>query len=360
MTVNVAEKSRPRAAALPDAPAYDAPPCSAPLDALGALGSPAALARLGIGADAVPARLWRSALLDPAEAFLSRPGKAFRGRLVELGWALGEGEDACPDALVALVELLHAGSLIVDDIEDGSETRRGGPTLHRSHGVPLALNTGNWLYFAALSLIEGLDCPPARRGALYREAVRMLTRCHHGQALDISVHIGLLAHHEVAGVVEATTRLKTGALMGWAAGGAAIAAGAEGERAAAITAFGEALGAGLQMLDDLSGLCNPARRHKGVEDLRGARPTWPWAWLCETVDEVTFVRLQHRARDAREGGGGVERLADALARRVERPGRAAVAAQLDAAFDGLEAAVGAHPALAAARSEVDRLGRSYL
>lgn len=353
MTVNVAEKPRPQA------PTAEQSAGSTPLDALSALGSPAALARLGIDA-AVPARLWGAALLEPAEAFLSRPGKAFRGRLVELGWALGGGVGACPDALVALVELLHAGSLIVDDIEDGSETRRGGPTLHRSHGLPLALNTGNWMYFAALSLIEGLDCAPARRGELYGEAVRMLTRCHHGQALDISVHIGLLAHHEVAGVVEATTQLKTGALMGWAAGGAAIAAGASSERAGAITAFGEALGAGLQMLDDLSGLCNAERRHKGIEDLRGARPTWPWAWLCEAVDEVTFARLQHRARDVREGAGDVERLADALARRVEGPGRAAVAARLDGAFDALEAAVGVHPALAAARGEIERLGRSYL
>lgn len=329
-------------------------------DALAAYADPRALAaRLGVAEDAVPARLWDAALLDPARGFLARPGKAFRARLVELGWALAGGDGPCPDGLVALVELLHAGSLIVDDIQDGSELRRGEPTLHRTHGMPLALNTGNWMYFAALGLIDGLGCAPAVHGRLYAEAVRMLTRCHHGQALDISVHIGLLAHHEVTGVVETTTRLKTGALMGWAAGSAAIAAGADDARIGAITRFGESLGLALQMLDDLSGLLNPARRDKGLEDLRGARPTWPWAWLTQSVDEVTFVRLQHRARAVQDGAPPAPLLAQ-LARHIGARGRAEVAAQLHATFADLEAAVGPHPALAVARDEIERLGHSYL
>lgn len=330
------------------------------LDALAAYAEPGALAdRLGIGPDAVPPRLWASALIDPAQTFLARPGKAFRARLVELGWAFADGIGPCPAGLIALVELLHAGSLIVDDIQDGSALRRGEPTLHRTHGMPLALNTGNWMYFAALGLIDGLACPPAPQGRLYREAVRMMTRCHHGQALDISVHIGLLAHHEVAGVVETTTRLKTGALMGWAAGSAAITAGADDNRVHAITRFGESLGMALQMLDDLSGLVNPARRDKGLEDLRGARPTWPWAWLTGSVDEVTFVRLQHRARAVQDGAAAAP-LAAIMARHIGQRGREAVAAQLATTFADLEAAVGPHPALAVAREEIDRLGTSYL
>lgn len=331
-----------------------------PLDAVDRFAEAAAMATcLGIDPAAVPQRLWDSALLDPARSFLARPGKAFRARLVELGWALAGGVGPCPAELIQLVELLHAGSLVIDDIQDASEERRGGPTLHRTHGLPVALNTGNWMYFVALEQIDALTVDAETRRRLYRAAVRTMTRCHHGQALDLSVHIGLLAHHEVPGVVATTTLLKTGALMGWAAASAAIVAGADAERVEAIARFGEALGAGLQMLDDLSGLLNPRRRHKGVEDLRGARPTWAWAWLAEAVDEVTFVRLQHKARDVL-GGAPAEALADALAEKVDGPARANIAAHLDRTFTALQAAVGDHPALAGCRAEIDRLSVSYI
>lgn len=331
-----------------------------PLAAVDAFGAPSTLAaHLGIERGAVPQRLWDAALLDPARSFLERPGKAFRARLVELGWALAGGRGPCPAALMQLVELLHAGSLIVDDIQDASQTRRGGPALHRTHGLPVALNTGNWMYFVALELIDSLASEGETRRRLYREAVRTMTRCHHGQALDLSVHIGLLAHHEVPGVVATTTLLKTGALMGWAASSAAIAAGADEVRVAAIARFGEGLGAGLQMLDDLSGLLNPHRRHKGLEDLRGARPTWAWAWLAEAVDEVTFVRLQHKARDVLDGDPA-DGLADTLAKHVDARARQTIADHLDRVFADLHDAVGEHPALVGCRAEIDRLSVSYI
>jgi len=52
-------------------------------------------------------------------------------------------EDAINTAVA--IELLHNALLIHDDIEDGSEKRRGRPTLHLIHGVPLALNAGDTL-----------------------------------------------------------------------------------------------------------------------------------------------------------------------------------------------------------------------
>ena len=53
------------------------------------------------------------------------------------------------------IELLHNALLIHDDIEDGSEQRRGHPTLHVLHGVPLALNAGDSLTLLSLRpLIE--------------------------------------------------------------------------------------------------------------------------------------------------------------------------------------------------------------
>lgn len=56
--------------------------------------------------------------------------------------------DSLPAA--AAIELFHNALLIHDDIQDGSEVRRGRPTLHVAHGVPLAINAGDALMLLAL------------------------------------------------------------------------------------------------------------------------------------------------------------------------------------------------------------------
>jgi len=97
------------------------------------------------GASAIDRKHWDSALVDALRDFLLRPGKEFRAELVRASWVLGGGSGDPPGELPMIVELLHAGSLIVDDIEDGSVARRGQPALHLRHGLPTALNAGNWL-----------------------------------------------------------------------------------------------------------------------------------------------------------------------------------------------------------------------
>jgi hypothetical protein len=53
-----------------------------------------------------------------------------------------------------VVEFIHAGSLVVEDIEDGSRIRRGRVALHVRYGMPVALNAGNWLYFWPFELLK--------------------------------------------------------------------------------------------------------------------------------------------------------------------------------------------------------------
>ena len=50
-------------------------------------------------------------------------------------------EDAIPSAVS--IELVHNALLVHDDIEDASDERRGTPTLHALHGIPLAINAGD-------------------------------------------------------------------------------------------------------------------------------------------------------------------------------------------------------------------------
>ncbi|MEO8702182.1 MAG: polyprenyl synthetase family protein [Kofleriaceae bacterium] len=269
----------------------------------------------------VPGALWRAALVEPAASFLARPGKDLRARLVRTGWLLGGGdpEASDPEAIARVLELLHAGSLIVDDVEDRSTERRGEPALHVLVGEPLAINTGSWMYFWALAELDRLAIP----GALAC-AVAALVRCHQGQALDLAACVSELAVADVPAVVAATTRLKTGALRRLAVELGAMAAGAPRPE---IGEFGEAAGCALQMLDDLGSLVAPARRHKAYEDLKAGRPTWPWAWLAGTCDRIAWDALvREQALDV---------VAATLGTYVESIGRAAVRAQLDRAIAAL-------------------------
>src|SRR5262245_42361449 len=109
---------------------------------------------LGLRSGATVDDIIKVALLNPVKDVTSNHGKRIRGKLVTLSYRLlAEGSAPSPVEAVQcgicaeVVELIHAGSLVVDDIEDGSMIRRGRPALHIRYGLPTALNAGNWLYF---------------------------------------------------------------------------------------------------------------------------------------------------------------------------------------------------------------------
>jgi geranylgeranyl diphosphate synthase, type II len=85
------------------------------------------------------------------------------------------------------IELLHNALLIHDDIEDGSEQRRGLPTLHQIHGVPLALNAGDMLTLTALRpLIDNRNSiGDALTLRLIEETQRMARECAEGQSIEL-------------------------------------------------------------------------------------------------------------------------------------------------------------------------------
>jgi geranylgeranyl pyrophosphate synthase len=254
-------------------------------------------------ARSVPAAIWNDALLNALRDFLRRPSKGFRAGLVALGYKLAGGDpEAQPIELPLIIECIHAGSLIIDDIEDESVTRRAAPALHHAYGVPRALNAGNWLYFWPQVLLGRLALPDSVRLAMHERLALCLMHCHEGQALDLSVRVSALPRRDVPTVVRAITQLKTGALLRLATALGALAAGASSERVEAIGKLGCELGVGLQMLDDLSGVLNPSRRHKALEDLHHGRATWLWAWLAEELDRQTYEALQRDA-DAVVAGG---------------------------------------------------------
>lgn len=303
--------------------------------------------------------LWDAALLDPAREILGRSGKGLRARTLQRSWELAGGHpDGPPELLMLMIELIHVGSLIIDDIEDDSPRRRGGPALHRTWGVPVALNVGNWLYFAALAVLARTPLDPSTRLAAYEDVSRSLMHCHQGQALDLSVRVSSLSRHEVGSVVATSTRLKTGSLVRLASVLGARAAGAEQAVVQATGAFGEDVGVALQMLDDWSGISVSSRREKGLEDLLLERLTWPWAWLADETDDDGWqgglVLLKALPSD-----GSPEELRSHLRERLGAVAPCRIRDQLDRAASGLEEGFGDSPAYQAARTDLAELERAF-
>ncbi len=307
----------------------------------------------------VPAKLWEAALVGPVAEFLNRPGKRFRGRLVSLAWSLTGRDDELPPELPLLVELLHAGSLIVDDIEDGSIQRRGRPALHRLVGLPSALNIGNWLYFWPQTLLKTLELPASTELELHRlwtDAVRV---CHEGQALDLTARIGDLHPSEVVSVCQVISESKTGALMGMAAELGATAAGGDAEGIAAIRTFGVRMGVGLQMQNDLGELSGVAGPIKHPEDLIHGRITWPWAWAAQRLPAARFDALQVRGAKLAAGVGDAATLARDLIAALGPDPLEPLRTIFADAYADLAEALGPCSPLNEVRAELDRLIRIF-
>ena len=130
------------------------------------------------------------ALSTPIWTLLDRGGKRWRPAVfLLLIEAFGEDPyDYLPYACIP--EILHTGTLIVDDVEDEAAMRRGGPALHHEYGTDMALNAGNAMYFLPLKIISqnpgNLDCE--ERLTAYDMLMHELNRTHLGQGMDIYWH----------------------------------------------------------------------------------------------------------------------------------------------------------------------------
>jgi hypothetical protein len=114
------------------------------------------------------------------------------------------------------------------------------------------------------------------------------------------------------------------------------------------------------MLDDVSGLYQHGRAHKGHEDLLNGRPTWPWAWLSERLDELSYSRLLHQARQVEKRELHPEALAQALRRHLGSEPNAAIHADLPRALQRLREHVPVCDALELLTGEVARLEDAYV
>ena len=130
----------------------------------------------------------REELYELAAEYPERGGRSLRASLcIAAARAFGADTEDALNSAVAL-ELLHNAFLVHDDVEDGSEERRGRPTLHVLQGVPIAINVGDALSIMSLRpLIENWTRLGARLALrILEEAERMTRESVEGQAMELA------------------------------------------------------------------------------------------------------------------------------------------------------------------------------
>ncbi len=253
------------------------------------------------------------------------PGKRIRPALVyataeTLGIPLSR-----VDAAACAVELIHAYSLVHDDLPamDDDDLRRGRPTCHRAFDEATAILAGDSLQVLAFKILASHPGAPVEPTARVRLIETLADASGTagmagGQALDLAAEGRSLAIEEV----EQIHALKTGALIRASVLMAAhCTPGLDPTRVGALAEFGTAVGLAFQVQDDILDVEGDAvltGRPTGSDQAR-AMPTYPAVAGLESARNRVADLHRHAARQLEENGwagGPLAALADwLLARR---------------------------------------------
>jgi geranylgeranyl diphosphate synthase type II len=135
----------------------------------------------------IPDREPKRHLYDLIADQLSREGKGIRPALCLATCRAFGGDEGRALPSAAAIELLHNSFLVHDDIEDDSEYRRNGPTMHRQYGVALALNVGDAMNAMSVRLLrENLSLlGPELATRVFDEFDHMSIETIEGQAMEL-------------------------------------------------------------------------------------------------------------------------------------------------------------------------------
>ena len=212
------------------------------------------------------------------------------------------------DALLtaACIELFQNWILIHDDIEDGSELRRGEPALHRKYGEALALNAGDALHARTWEAILmnkkrlGFD----RTLAVMEEFSHMVDETTEGQHMELGWVAEKRWDLKEADYYEMCTRKTSWYTVASPCRLGAIVAGEGGDVLARLREFGVSLGIAFQIQDDslnLAGDQNKYGKAKSDDILEGKRTLILLHLLAVSSqgERDRVISIMNRKRDAK-------------------------------------------------------------
>lgn len=150
-------------------------------------------------------------LLEPYNYICQIPGKKVRTKLSAAFNCWLQIPEEKLKLIGEVTQMLHNASLLIDDIEDNSNLRRGIPVAHNIYGVPQTINSANYVYFLGLEKVLQLDHPESTK-----VFTAQLLELHRGQGMDIYWRDAVVCPTEEE--YKAMVIKKTGGLFGLAVG----------------------------------------------------------------------------------------------------------------------------------------------
>ena len=233
-------------------------------------------------------------ITEPVWDLLNRGGKRWRPVLFLLtAEALGGDLEKIQD-FVVIPEVIHNGTLMVDDVEDLSEMRRGKPSTHKIYGTDVAINTGNFMYYIPLSILiknkNRFDSETLVRA--YEIYIKDMINLSLGQGLDIWWHKGKVDRVTEKQYLQMCS-CKTGTLARMSVKLAVALSGGTLEQEEKIGRFAESIGVAFQIQDDiLSASGEEFQEKKGYgDDITEGKRTLMVIHTIKNADENDRKRL---------------------------------------------------------------------
>lgn len=259
------------------------------------------------------------AFLKPIRTITDRGGKSWRSYATIACCDVVGGDSQVAIDWLALPELLHAGSLMVDDVQDKSLVRRGGPAAHILFGEAKAINSGTAAYFLGQVCIYRVDKGFKEKVQIYNWYFEAMRASHSGQAMDLhglnylmpsaikddKVARSLIKH------VTATHRLKSAAPAAYLARIGGLLGSGSNEQIEALGNYFEALGVAFQIIDDTLNLkgFKDHLKTKG-EDITAGKITYPVAKAVGLLEKKDRRRLWEIVNSHTDN---IERIGEAVA-----------------------------------------------
>lgn len=211
---------------------------------------------------------------------LSRGGKRLRGILVMEGYKMSGGTNTAMILQAArAMEMIHAYLLIIDDIQDRSASRRGGPSAHQQflnagqnqhQAEALATNAALLGNHAAMMILANLDAPAVLRSNVLSILNRTLTVTIHGQIADVNGSASTEADvTRIQDQKTATYSILNPLHVGM------VLAGADCHVTDGITPYAAAVGQAFQITDDIIGVFGDKSKtgKDPIDDIREGKRT---------------------------------------------------------------------------------------